>query len=285
MTPSLFDQKAVAQNRNRARTAQKQALFLHDLVAQQVSERLNEVNKRFTDQAVVTAFPSVWQAVLPKATYVSEADTLDLTPAAQDLIVHALSMHWSNDPVGQMIQCRRALRADGLFLAVMFGGRSLQELRACLAEAESRLKGGLSPRIAPMAELRDLGGLLSRAGLALPVADSDLLSVTYPDMAALMHDLRAMGETNALTARPKGMTGRALFDLAAEIYQENYCNADNRLTATVEMIFLTGWAPSDTQQKPLRPGSAQTRLAAALGVEEQSANVSKVNNPQGKAEP
>ena len=171
MTPSLFDQKAVAQNRNRARTAQKQALFLHDLVAQQVSERLNEVNKRFTDQAVVTAFPSVWQAVLPKATYVSEADTLDLTPAAQDLIVHALSMHWSNDPVGQMIQCRRALRADGLFLAVMFGGRSLQELRACLAEAESRLKGGLSPRIAPMAELRDLGGLLSRAGLALPVAD------------------------------------------------------------------------------------------------------------------
>lgn len=284
MTPLLFDPNAVALNRLRARTAPEPAWFLHELVAQQISERLNEVNKRFTDPAVITPFPAVWQGVLPAARFVSEAETLDLTPVSHDLIVHALSMHWSNDPVGQLIQCRRALRPDGLLLAVLFGGRSLSELRACMAEAESRLKDGLSPRIAPMAELRDLGGLLSRAGLALPVADSDLMSVTYPDMAALMHDLRAMGETNALSARRKGMTGRGLFDLAADIYQKNYGDADNRLTATVEMIYLTGWAPSEGQQKPLRPGSAQTRLAAALGVEEQPIKVSKVTTAQGKAE-
>ena len=272
MPSPLFDPETVSRHRRRATGMAKPALFLHELAAEQTSERLSEINKAFTDVAVITAFPSLWRKHLPHATFVAEGDLLDLPHGPFDLVIHALSLHWANDPVGQMIQCRRALRPDGLFLAVLFGGRSLQELRTSLAEAESRLKGGLSPRIAPMAEMRDLGGLLGRAGLALPVADSDVLTVTYADLTALMRDLRAMGETNALSARPKRFTGRALLQAAAEIYRENFTAAEGRLNATAEMIYLTGWAPSDSQQKPLRPGSAQTRLADALGVEEHPAD-------------
>jgi len=248
------------------------ALFLHELAAQQILERLNEVNKTFTTPAVVTDFPEPWRDLLPEMTVIAEAETLAIAPGAHDLVIHALSLHWANDPVGQMIQCRHALRPDGLFLGVMFGGRSLHELRTVLAEAESLIKGGLSPRVAPMAELRDLGGLLQRAGLALPVADADLLTVTYADLMALAHDLRAMGETNALTTRPKSAMPRALLDAAAKIYAQHFSDDQGRLAATAEMIYLTGWAPSSDQPKPLRPGSAKTRLADALGVPELSAH-------------
>jgi len=272
MPPLLFDPNCVARNRQRARAMPETALFLHQRVVEQVSERLIEINKRFTRPAIVTAFPDIWRDFLPDATLVAEAEALDLAPGAHDLVIHVLGLHWSNDPVGQLIQCRRALQPDGLFLGTLFGGRSLHELRASLAEAESRVKSGLSPRVSPMAELRDLGGLLQRAGLALPVADADTFDVTYADLASLMHDLRAMGETNALAARPKAMTARALINAASEIYAANFTTDEHRLNATVEMIYLTGWAPSENQQKPLRPGSAQTRLADALGTTEFTAN-------------
>ncbi|MBZ0128543.1 MAG: methyltransferase domain-containing protein [Rhodobacteraceae bacterium] len=268
MTGPLFDMDALAQNRARARRAGNRAMFLQEMAADQLLERLAEVNRTFTSPAVITAFPDLWRDRLPDARIVAEADMLDLPPQSHDLVLHVLSMHWANDPVGQLIQSRRALRPDGLFLGVIYGGRTLNELRSALAEAESRIRGGLSPRVAPMAELRDLGGLLQRAGYALPVADSDILNVSYADLPALIRDLRAMGETSALAARPRHFARRALFEAAADLYRKHFPSADNRLSATFEMIYLTGWAPDESQQKPLRPGSATTRLAEALGTAE-----------------
>jgi len=216
---------------------------------------------------VVTGHPDLWHDVVPDAVCVADTPVLDLEQGAHDLVIHAMSLHWADDPVGQIIQCRRALRPDGLFLAATLGGETLQELRAALAQAETELTGGLSPRVAPMAEIRDMGALLQRAGLALPVADRMPRRVRYPDMYRLMADLRAMGETNALAARHKIAPPRGLFPRAARIYADAFPDEDG-VAATYETIFLTGWAPSDDQPKPLRPGSAQARLADALGVAE-----------------
>lgn len=196
-------------------------------------------------------------------------DVLDLSPGAHDLVIHAMALHWANDPLGQLIQCRRALRPDGLCLAVLPGGQTLHELRASLAEAEAQVTGGLSPRVLPMAEIRDLGALMQRAGLALPVADSLPQTVEYRDFAALAADLRATGETNALTARLRYPTRRAVMARAARIYAATFTLPSGRLPATVELITLTGWAPHESQQQPLRPGSAKSRLADALRVPEQ----------------
>ena len=265
-TPRLTDPAALA--RNRARAARAPALFLHEAVAAEIEERLAEVNKTFTAPAIVTPFPDFWAGRLPGATVVAEAATLPLAPAAHDLVIHALSLHWADDPVGQIIQCRRALKPDGLFLGAMFGGRTLAELRAALAEAEAALTGGLSPRVLPMAEIRDLGALLQRAGLALPVADGSARTVTYRDAFHLMHDLRAMGEGNALAARHRRPPPRALFADAARRYAAAFPAPEGRIRASFETIFLTGWAPHESQQKPLRPGSAAARLADALGAEE-----------------
>lgn len=242
-------------------------MFLHEDAVLEVKERLIEVNRRFTAPVIVAGVPQPWQG-LAGAEVVLDDDLLPLEPAAHDLVIHALSLHWANDPVGQLIQCRRALLPDGLFLGLMFGGQTLAELRACLAQAETEVTGGLSPRVLPMGEIRDLGGLLQRAGFALPVADSLTRTVLYRDLAHLMHDLRAMGEGNALAARLRHPTRRAVFDRAGQIYREQHARPDGRLPATFEIITLTGWAPDDSQQKPLRPGSAAQRLADALHVPE-----------------
>lgn len=216
----------------------------------------------------MTAFPGPWREILPDARIVADDEVLDLEEAAHDLVIHVLSLHWANDPVGQLIQCRRALSPDGVFLCVLFGGQTLSELRAALAEAESRLTGGLSPRVLPMGEIRDLGALLQRAGLALPVADAVKRTVTYATMFHLIADLRAMGEGNALALRSRRATPRALFPEAAAIYAGAYPAGGGRIAATFETIWLTGWAPHPSQQKPLRPGSAAMRLADALGATE-----------------
>jgi len=264
--PQLTDPAALARNRARARRAPE--LFLHDLVADEVQDRLIEVNRAFTDVAVVTAFPQVWQDRLPGARMLAEGEVLDLAPGSQDLVIHALSLHWANDPVGQIIQCARALRPDGLFLAALFGGQTLAELRAVLAEAEAAVSGGLSPRVLPMGEIRDLGALLQRAGFALPVADSLTQRVSYRDALHLMHELRAMGEGNALAGRLRRFTGRGVLAQAAALYAAHYPEAEDRIRATFEIVFLTGWKPHESQQKPLRPGSAAHRLAEALNVDE-----------------
>jgi hypothetical protein len=191
-------------------------------------------------------------------------DVLDLQPGAHDLVLHAMGLHWADDPVGQVVQCTRALRSDGLFLSAAFGGATLTELRTALSEAEARVMGGISPRVAPMAEVRDMGALLQRAGLALPVADTLRKTVTYANAIALMHDLRAMGEGNALAARHRAVPPRALFPTTAAIYEKSFPAEENRIRATFEFVFLTGWAPHESQQKPLRPGAATSRLADAL---------------------
>lgn len=257
--PALTDRAALLRNRARATE-----FFLQEEAADEAQERLTEVNRTFTAPVVVTGFPAVW----PDFPTVADDEVLALTEGAHDLVVHAMALHWANDPVGQLVQCRRALQPDGLFLGLLPGGQTLHELRAALAEAEAEVTGGLSPRVLPMGEIRDLGALLQRAGFALPVADSFTKTVLYRDAFHLMADLRAMGEANALAARLRQPTRRAVLLRAAGIYAERFGRPDGRIPATFEIICLTGWAPHDSQQKPLRPGSAAARLAEALNAAE-----------------
>lgn len=266
MTQALTDRTALTLHRRRA--AATPALFLHELARDDLLDRRELVKRTFTAPAVVTPFPQVWQGALPNLRVIRDSDVLDLEEGAHDLVFHALALHWADDPVGQLVQCRRALKPDGLFLGALFGGQTLAELRACMAQAESALTGGLSPRVLPMGEIRDLGALLQRAGLALPVADSQAQEVSYRDMFHLIADLRGMGETNALAERRRTPSPRALFTEAALLYQTHFPMEAGRVRATFEMIFLAGWAPDESQPKPLRPGSAAHRLADALGVEE-----------------
>lgn len=264
--PPMTDRAALLRQRQRAlrRPDHADALFLHRLALADVQERLSEVNRRFTSPVVVSGHPEVWSDFAP---VVPDEEVLAMEPSAHDLIVHAMSLHWANDPVGQLVQSLRALKPDGLFLAVFPGGRTLHELRASLAEAEATVTGGLSPRVLPMGEIRDLGALMQRAGFALPVADSVTEVVRYRDFGRLMSDLRAMGETSALAARPRHFTRRSVLAAAAAVYQ-SLATPEGHLPATFELVFLTGWAPHDSQQKPLRPGSAMARLADVLGVAE-----------------
>jgi SAM-dependent methyltransferase len=268
--PILTDRAALLRNRHRARRRPDHAaaLFLHHAAASDVQERLIEVNRSFTQPAVVTAFGEIWQSVLPEAQIIQDDETLALVPGAHDLVIHAMAMHWANDPLGQMVQCRHALAPDGLFLGLMLGGRTLHQLRQSLAEAEISIMGGISPRVLPMAEIRDLGGLLQRAGFALPVADSYQQTALYPSVLQLFADLRAMGEVNAMAERLRYPTRKAVFAEAARLYSEHHAQTDGRIPATFEIICLTGWAPHESQQTPLQPGSAKTRLADALNAAE-----------------
>ncbi|MCG6884945.1 MAG: SAM-dependent methyltransferase [Silicimonas sp.] len=263
--PNLTDRNALGLRRARAK--RHPALFLHDEAAAEIEERLSEVNKSYKAPLLVGHATPPLRLLFPNAPVIDDTDKLRIKPRVHDLVIHAFGLHWADDPVGQMVQSRLALQPDGLFLGVMLGGATLEELRASLAQAESKLTGGLSPRVLPMADIRDLGGLLQRAGLALPVADSRKLTVRYPDLATLVSDLRGMGETNALAARHKAMPRRNLFAEAEKVYRAHFSD-DRYLIATFELVFLTGWAPDTSQPQPLRPGSAKTRLARALGVPE-----------------
>ena len=261
--PKLTDRAALDRNRKKLT-----ATFLLDAVADEIHERLLEVNRPVKSDAVISGQPDYSATQLPDATQIADTDLIEIEQRQFDLVIHAMSMHWANDPIGQIVQSRNALKPDGLLLATLFGGQTLNELRSALAQAETRVTGGLSPRIAPMAEIRDLGALLQRSGMALPVADALPFNVTYADSTALMKDLRAMGEGNALDQRLRTMASRRLFEVTEEIYREAFADADGRLPATFEVIFLTGWAPDESQPQPLRPGSATTRLADALGTKE-----------------
>lgn len=263
--PQMTDRAAL--KRNRSRADRDGGLFLHHAAAEEVKDRLTLVNRAFTKVAIVTPFPEAWRGVAPQADIIEDSEVLDLKAAHYDLVLHAMCLHWANDPVGQIIQCRRALKNDGLFMCVSFGGQTLHELRSALAQAEADVSGGLSPRVAPMGEIRDLGALLQRGGLSLPVADALPLKVTYETPWHLMRDLRSMGEANALAGRLRRATSRSVMLAAVETYVQSFME-DGRIPATFELIFLTGWAPDDSQPQPLRPGSATTRLAAALGTQE-----------------
>ena len=268
--PDLTDRNALARNRARAKPghATNEALFLHAQAVDEIHERLIEVNRSFKSPLIITGFPEFWAAALPEARVITDSEVLDIEDGAHDLVIHAMALHWAGDPVGQIIQARRGMQPDGLFIAAFLAGQTLAPLRAAMAEAEAAEAGGLSPRVLPMGEIRDLGGLLSRAGLALPVADAVPLEVSYENTLALMRDLRAMGEANAMAGRVRHFTRRSVLLRAATLHDEATRAGDGRIRAMFETVFLTGWAPHESQPQPLRPGSAATRLADALGTKE-----------------
>lgn len=263
--PLMTDRAALLRQRGRA-IRSGHADVLHQLAADEIEDRLADINRSFTRPAIVTGFPEWWSARFPRARIVDDGAVLDLEPGAHDLVIHAMTLHWADDPVGQIVQCARALSEDGLFVAACLGGQTLQELRSALAQAEAEVTGGLSPRVLPMGEIRDLGALLSRAGLALPVADLVSQRASYRDLIHLARDLRAMGEGNAMAARLRRPTRREVFARASALLAQHHPDRDDpsRVTATFDLVFLTGWSPSETQQKPLRPGSAKTSLADVL---------------------
>jgi len=207
----------------------------------------------------------------PGACVACDEEALPFAAASLDLVVSCLALHWVNDLPGALVQIRRALKPDGLLLAALVGGDTLFELRECLAAAEAELEGGASPRVAPFADVQALGALLQRAGFALPVADLDRHVVRYAHMLELLRDLRRMGATNVLLERRRAPLRRATLARAAARYAERFADADGRIRATFEVISISGWAPHESQQKPLRPGAARVRLADALGAAEQSA--------------
>ncbi len=286
-SPTIFDRRLLRARQKRAR-ARGPATFLLDRVADEMGERLSVVLRQFeravdlgtpTDalRRVLAASGKVATLVGASLTTIADASSLQVAAdeealpfadASLDLVVSALALQFVNDLPGTLIQIRRALKPDGLLLAAMIGGESLSELREAFAEAESEIEGGISPRVSPFADIRDLGALLQRAGFALPVVDSDRLTVRYDNPLALMRDLRAMGATNVLTERRRTPLKRATLQRMLEIYARRFADADGRLRATFEIVWLTGWAPHESQQKPLKPGSATQRLADVLGAKE-----------------
>ncbi len=239
------------------------AVVAHGGVSEELAAALSRTGKVglvFRLEDTPAAFES---GGLPGA--VADEEALPLRPGSIDLFVSALVLQWTNDLPGALLQIRQALRPDGLFLAALTGGRTLSELREALFAAETEIRGGASPRVLPAADIRDLGGLLQRAGFALPVADRDLVTVRYDSAFRLFEDLKAMGAANTLVERERRPAGRRLFLRAAEIYAERFSDADGRVRASFEIVSLSGWAPHESQQRPARRGSGEVSLAEALG--------------------
>ena len=292
--PMIFD-RALIQRRQRRAAALGPATFLLDRVAGDLAERLRTVLRQFDvavdlgtpGEAVSTAlagFDSIGTVVstgaLPdlairakqmKRLVVADEEALPFRDASLDLVVSALALQFVNDLPGALLQIRRALKPDGLFLGALIGGETLTELRQAFAAAESEVEGGISPRVAPFADVRELGALLQRAGFALPVTDTDRVTVRYDAAFGLMHDLRRMGATNALIDRRRAPLKRATLMRMADIYAQRFADPDGRIRATFEIVWLSGWAPHPRQQQPLKPGSGRARLADALGTREISA--------------
>jgi SAM-dependent methyltransferase len=267
--PLLFDRAMLAQRQRRA-LRQGPATFLLDRVADDIADRLDAVKREFADVADIwtpgdgLALHARFKSLLRIVPDDSPHESLSLQPESLDLAVSALALQFVNDLPGVLAQIRRALKPDGLLLAAMIGGDSLTELRQSFAAAEAECEGGVSPHVAPFADLRDVGGLLQRAGLALPVTDVDRVVVRYDSAFALMADLRRMGATNILIERRRTPTRRATMLRMAEIYAERFADADGRIRATFDVIWLSGWAPHASQQTPLRPGSARASLEQAV---------------------
>jgi SAM-dependent methyltransferase len=286
-SPIVFDRSL--QRRRRLRAARlPPANFLLDHVAGELADRLGMVLRRF-DIAVDLGTPGeAVRAALRKLDAVgtivgadviargkpfviADEETLPFRDASLDLVVSGLALHFVNDVPGVLAQIRRALKPDGLFVAALFGGETLTELRQAFAQAETEIEGGVSPRVAPFADLRQLGALLQRAGFALPVIDVERVTVRYGSAFDLMHDVRRMGATNPLLARRRVPLRRMTLMRMAEIYTRRFGDNDGRIRASFDVVWLSGWVPHSDQQQPLRPGSAKARLAEALGTDEISA--------------
>ncbi len=291
--PAIFDRKTVSRHRIRSAGMADATSVLLARNRDQLLDRLLDVKRTFssalslgcrtgltathlkTKRGITTVIAADYAE--PFARQANNAGHLAVTcdeewvpfwTDAFDLIIAEHTLHWTNDLPGALIQLRRCLRPDGLFLASLFGGSTLHELRDAFISAESDLLGGVTPRVSPFVDVRDAGDLLMRAGLALPVADTDTIEMEYENLQALMSDLQHMGETNAVKDRYPGLTTPRLFAAVEKSYRQQHGTQDGKLKATFEIITLTGWAPSDTQQKALTPGSAKGRLADALGTEE-----------------
>lgn len=282
----LFDDRLIAVNRRRALSAMTEgADFLLEIAAGEIADRLSLVERRFEDAVELhgatglTARAALATGkidrlerieVAPDLTSGAESvreaawETVPLEPQSVNLVLSPLSLHLTNDTPGVLVQIRRALKPDGLFLAAIPGAGTLAELRDVLLAAEAELYGGASPRVIPFADIRDIGGLLQRTGFALPVIDEESYTVRYDSIFPLMRDLKAMGMTNPLLGRSRKPVNRAFFMRAAELYAERYSDPDGRIRATFSIIYVSGWAAHESQQKPLKPGSAKMRLADAL---------------------
>ncbi len=287
-SPVIFD-RALLRARRRRAAALGPVTFLIERVAEEFADRLAAVMRHFELAADIGTPTDEVRTALKKLgsvgtiigsgagfderhkTVAADEEALPFRDASLDLIVSGLALQFVNDLPGVLVQIRRALKPDGLFLAALLGGETLTELRQSFAAAEGEVEGGVSPRVAPFADLRELGALLQRAGFALPVTDVDRVIARYDTVFGLMHDLRRMGAANALLARRRTPLRRATLLRMAEIYAERFADGDGRLRATFEIVWLSGWAPHPDQQKPLQPGSAKTRLADALGTQEISA--------------
>ncbi len=269
--PNLFDRALLCARQSRA-LKQGPVTFLLDRVAEDMAERLAAVKRDFADAADVwTPGDALRRPLRDRLKSFTHLDLLDVPqevlPFQQetlDLVVSALALQFVNDLPGVLAQIRRALKPDGLLLAAMLGGDTLTELRQCFAAAEAELEGGVSPRVAPFADLRDVGALLQRAGLALPVTDVDRVVVRYDSAFALMADIRRMAATNILVERRRMPTRRATMLRMAQLYAKRFADADGRIRATFDVVWLSGWAPHESQPKPLKPGSAKASLAEAV---------------------
>lgn len=286
--PKIFDRRLLRARQARARKLGP-ATFLLDRTASELGERLSAVLRQFSIAVDLGTPTDVVRQVLAASgkagtivaatvhsnpggrsflSVAADEETLPFANASLDLVVSALALQFVNDLPGTLIQIRRALKPDGLLLAALVGGESLSELREAIAAAEIEIEGGVSPHIAPFADVRELGALLQRAGFALPVVDSERLVVRYDSISALIRDLRHMGATNILNERRRKPLKRATVQRMADVYRERFADEDGRLRASFEIIWLSGWAPHEGQQKPLRPGSATRRLSDALNTDE-----------------
>jgi SAM-dependent methyltransferase len=276
--PKIFDRMAYRAQRARAARLDSDA-FLAREAAEHVTARIGAIHRRFARGLDVNSRPQAFSVLRAAADswvrtgcdsgdIVADEEALPFADASFELITSILSLHAVNDLPGTLVQIRRGLKPDGLFIAALFGGETLKELKFAFAAAESEIAGGVTPRVSPFADVRDLGGLLQRAGFTLPVADVERMRVRYGDLAQLFGDLRALGETNILTGRRSGFLSRRLLDKVAAEYGARFSDPDGRIGATFEIVFLTGWAAHESQQKPLAPGSAKARLADALGTRE-----------------
>jgi NADH dehydrogenase [ubiquinone] 1 alpha subcomplex assembly factor 5 len=291
----VFDRAAVRRRRERAVRDWPNHSFLKREIAERLVDRLDDVRKSFAlaldlgchGDEVARALAggrskTVGSLIRTDLGYgfaqaaqgpalVADEEALPFAPGSFDLVLSAMSLHWVNDLPGSLIQIARILRPDGLFLGAFLGGSTLWQLRQALQSAESEIEGGLSARVSPFADLRDAAGLLQRAGFAMPVADGETIDVEYTNALALMRDMRAMGESNAVAGRRRGLARRATLMRAAEIYDQRFAASSGRVNASFEVLYLHGWAPHASQPKALRPGSAARRLADALGSVERSA--------------
>ncbi len=304
---TIFDRGLLRRRRARAAGLGGETALLRE-VAERLADRLDDINRRFplaldlgcrsgtlgrslkgrggvetlvqSDLAPEMAARAAGAAAPALA---ADEEFLPFGAGAFDLVLSCLSLHWVNDLPGALVQIRHALKPDGLFLAALLGGETLKELRQALLDAELEVEGGASPRVSPFADLRDLGGLLQRAGFALPVADLDSLTLDYQNAFALAQDLRILGETNAVAAQRRGASRRETLLRAVALYQARHGRPDGRVPASFQVLYLTGWAPHASQQQPLAPGSAQARLAAALDTEERPAGEAARPGPGGRA--